>query len=315
MFDLAGAGGAAAGSPRSRVRGGVFFAGAWWDNGFHEDGVAQRPRRVRAPARREPRAGRRVTGRPSPPSTPGRSITSAQGRSSTPSRCPCRWPGWTSQHCRAPSTGCRCGRRGVPPPSGCVAPTTATAGRGPLGHFVSDLVAARLGRRPPGPIAMLTHPRTLGYVFNPITVYFCGEPGSRGRGARAGGDQHPVARAPLVRAGRRTRARGRSLRQGSCTSRRSWRWTASTGSALDGPGTDLRIDLDLRARRRAGLRRAPRRCGAAHSRARDRGRRSARPPAHDVRGLGRHPSPRVRAVAQAGSRSSPTRTARAGAVR
>jgi hypothetical protein len=51
-------------------------------------------------------------------------------------------------------------------------------GDGPLDAFVRDLVAERLGERPDGPVAMLTHPRTLGYVLNPLTLYVCGEPGA-----------------------------------------------------------------------------------------------------------------------------------------
>lgn len=38
---------------------------------------------------------------------------------------------------------------------------------------VRDLVAARTGARPRGPIRMLTQLRTLGYVFNPVTLYYC----------------------------------------------------------------------------------------------------------------------------------------------
>lgn len=51
-------------------------------------------------------------------------------------------------------------------------------GRGPLGAFVRELVAERTGAAPAGPIRMLTLPRTLGYVFNPLTVYCCGVPGT-----------------------------------------------------------------------------------------------------------------------------------------
>ena len=51
-------------------------------------------------------------------------------------------------------------------------------GRGPLGAFVRGLVAERTGAAPAGPVRMLTLPRTLGYVFNPLTVYCCGAPGT-----------------------------------------------------------------------------------------------------------------------------------------
>ena len=45
-----------------------------------------------------------------------------------------------------------------------------------LTHTVRDLVAARLGRRPSGPIRMLTHLRYFGYCFNPVSFYYCFDP-------------------------------------------------------------------------------------------------------------------------------------------
>jgi DUF1365 family protein len=38
---------------------------------------------------------------------------------------------------------------------------------------VRDLVRSRTGVRPNGPIRVLTHPRTYGWCFNPISCYFC----------------------------------------------------------------------------------------------------------------------------------------------
>jgi len=38
---------------------------------------------------------------------------------------------------------------------------------------VRDLVEDRLGFRPSGQVAVLTQPRTWGWLFNPISVYFC----------------------------------------------------------------------------------------------------------------------------------------------
>jgi cyclopropane-fatty-acyl-phospholipid synthase len=46
----------------------------------------------------------------------------------------------------------------------------------PLGPAVRDLVAARLGRRPQGPIFLLAHLRTFGWLFNPLAVYYCWSP-------------------------------------------------------------------------------------------------------------------------------------------
>lgn len=42
-----------------------------------------------------------------------------------------------------------------------------------LDAAVRDLVGARTGRRPAGAIRVLTHVRTWGWLFNPITIYFC----------------------------------------------------------------------------------------------------------------------------------------------
>jgi DUF1365 family protein len=43
----------------------------------------------------------------------------------------------------------------------------------PLKTAVLDLVEARLGRRPTGPVRLLTQVRSLGYVFNPVSFYYC----------------------------------------------------------------------------------------------------------------------------------------------
>lgn len=43
----------------------------------------------------------------------------------------------------------------------------------PLAECVQDAVAARLGVRPDGPVRVLTQLRCLGYVFNPVTFYYC----------------------------------------------------------------------------------------------------------------------------------------------
>lgn len=44
---------------------------------------------------------------------------------------------------------------------------------GPLAEAVRDLAEERLGVRPSGPVAMLAHLRTWGWLFNPITLYYC----------------------------------------------------------------------------------------------------------------------------------------------
>ena len=43
----------------------------------------------------------------------------------------------------------------------------------PLDDNVRDLVAERTGRRPSGPIRLLTHPRYFGFCFNPVSFYYC----------------------------------------------------------------------------------------------------------------------------------------------
>ncbi len=47
----------------------------------------------------------------------------------------------------------------------------------PLEEAVLDRVEAKLGRRPEGPVRVLTQLRTFGYVFNPVTFYFVHGPG------------------------------------------------------------------------------------------------------------------------------------------
>jgi hypothetical protein len=43
----------------------------------------------------------------------------------------------------------------------------------PLKTAVADLVERRTGRRPGGPIRLLTHLRYFGYGFNPVSFYYC----------------------------------------------------------------------------------------------------------------------------------------------
>lgn len=46
----------------------------------------------------------------------------------------------------------------------------------PLEECVRRLVETRTGHRPTGPIRLLTHLRYFGYVFNPVSFYFCYDP-------------------------------------------------------------------------------------------------------------------------------------------
>lgn len=46
----------------------------------------------------------------------------------------------------------------------------------PLDESVRSLVAEQTGRRPQGPIRLLTHLRYFGYCFNPVSFYYCFDP-------------------------------------------------------------------------------------------------------------------------------------------
>jgi uncharacterized protein len=43
----------------------------------------------------------------------------------------------------------------------------------PLDRAVGDLIEEKTGKRPSGPIRLLTHLRYFGYGFNPVSFYFC----------------------------------------------------------------------------------------------------------------------------------------------
>lgn len=43
----------------------------------------------------------------------------------------------------------------------------------PLAEAVRDTVAAHTGSRPLGPVRLLTHLRSFGHCFNPVSFYFC----------------------------------------------------------------------------------------------------------------------------------------------
>ncbi len=53
----------------------------------------------------------------------------------------------------------------------------------PLAESITELVEQRLGWRPQGPILMLGHVRTWGWLFNPITCYWCLDPVTSGTSA------------------------------------------------------------------------------------------------------------------------------------
>ena len=45
--------------------------------------------------------------------------------------------------------------------------------RVPLDQAVRDRVESETGRRPAGPVRLLTHLRTFGHCFNPVSFYYC----------------------------------------------------------------------------------------------------------------------------------------------
>lgn len=87
--------------------------------------------------------------------------------------------------------------------------------RVPLDHAVRDLVEARTGARPAGPIRLLTHLRYAGYVINPVSFHFCFDGGGRDVTAIVAdvtntpwGDRHQYV-IPVARPGRVQRAESR----------------------------------------------------------------------------------------------------------
>jgi hypothetical protein len=140
------------------------YCGAYWRYGFHEDGVvsALPPSALRT----------------RPPECTARSTAGGLShRRMAPQRHAFRYPlfmlyldlaeldtvfarrwlwsttpaGIRALRSRRPSGGCR----------------------QPLDEAVRKLVGERLGSRPRGPIRLLTHLRYGGYVFNPVSFYYC----------------------------------------------------------------------------------------------------------------------------------------------
>ncbi len=70
----------------------------------------------------------------------------------------------------------------------------------PLERAVRDLVEQRTGRRPSGPIRLLTHLRYLGFVMNPVSFYYCFDVvGKTSRDDRRRDQQHALGRTALLR--------------------------------------------------------------------------------------------------------------------
>ena len=123
------------------------------------------------------------------------------------------------------------------------------AGR-PLVEAVRDEVARHCGRRPTGPVRMLTHLRTWGYVFNPVTFYYCFEPDGALFGVLAEitntpwGERHAYF-LPAPKAHKRGRALHWEFDKQFHVSpfiamQRRYHWALST------PGDSLHVHMDVR---------------------------------------------------------------------
>ena len=85
---------------------------------------------------------------------------------------------------------------------------------------------------PDGQIYLLTHLRYAGYVFNPISLYYCYDRDGALRLRARRRPQHLRWPAQLLAAIRRTPSahRFRACAARRCTCRRSWRWSSTTSS-------------------------------------------------------------------------------------
>ena len=94
----------------------------------------------------------------------------------------------------------------------------------------------------PGPVAVLTQLRTWGWLFNPITTYYCFDP----TGSSVETDVVEVTNTPwhertaYVLPGTGHPSGG----QGGCTSPRSCRWTSPTASPSGSPATASTLAVD-----------------------------------------------------------------------
>ena len=118
----------------------------------------------------------------------------------------------------------------------------------PLAEAVRDLVEGRPGPGPTGPVRMLAHLRTWGWLFNPIACYWCWDAGDRAVQALVA----DVTSTPWH--GRHAyvveRPGGRAMvRQAASTCRRSSPWTSATGSPSRTPGDGRGADREPSRRR------------------------------------------------------------------
>ena len=68
----------------------------------------------------------------------------------------------------------------------------------PLDAAIRELVEQKTGRRPQGPVRLLTHLRYFGYAFNPVSFYYCFAPdGERIETMVAEAPKTPLRRSPI----------------------------------------------------------------------------------------------------------------------
>ena len=121
----------------------------------------------------------------------------------------------------------------------------------PLADAVRALVAERTGRRPDGPIRLLTHLRYFGYCFNPVSVLLLLRPRP---GATLEAIVAEVTNTPwnerhayVLGAARNLGGRGQARATASTrpsTSRRSWRWTHEYDWRFTPPGERLVVHME-----------------------------------------------------------------------
>ena len=145
---------------------GTYYCGAWWRNGFHEDGVVS-AHGCAGTLRRGPCTARCTS------DSLGTGAT-RRGRTRSPTRS--TWHGSTSPS----STTVFKGRWFWSTKRRALAWFRRADYLGdagiPLDEAVRRRVAEAQGQRPKGPIRMLAQLRNYGHCFNPVVFYYCYDP-------------------------------------------------------------------------------------------------------------------------------------------
>ena len=154
-----------AGAPRrDQRRNRTHYCGAYWGWGFHEDGVASAVR-----------VAERLGGDAAVTHSAIYEGTIRHRRFAVAAhefRHRIAMAYSTSTSCRGCSAaGCVAARPGARCAS--AAATTSATRRVPLADAVRDAGRERTGRAPAGPVRLLTHLRTFGHCFNPVSFYYC----------------------------------------------------------------------------------------------------------------------------------------------